>query len=197
MSKYIGIIIVMCIATIAIWLLCSSLNDKNGGDTYSYINNYPNLPRVDCKSQVILALTTDPENIDSMKPMVDSILNQSVKVDRISLFLHEPEKQKLPSWVMDVMNIHPMSKEYKSCIVPSLLKEKECDTVILVLDEKKVYPKTFIEKMISESKKNPGKVLTNKDNTCILMRPEYYDPDVINRDQKDISVFTKNSIQIK
>ena len=49
----------------------------------NYINNYKNLKKI--KNNVILSFTTTPEKIEKIRPMLNSILDQTIRVDKIVL----------------------------------------------------------------------------------------------------------------
>lgn len=159
-----------------------SLHVKSSED---FIKEYKGLPKAS-KGRVVLSFTTTPDKIKKMKPMINSILDQTVKVDQIALVIpykYKGKKYDVPEYIKEVANVFPSGKDYGpgTKLIPILLREKECDTTIIALNDNRVYGKDFVEVMIEESKKTPYTVLVAKGNTAMLVKPEHYGCDVINR----------------
>ena len=69
-------------------------------------------------------------------------------------------------------------------IIPLLLKEKECDTIIIGLDNNVVYGKDFLELLLDESEKNQDSVIADNNKYAILLKPEHYGCEILERDQE-------------
>ena len=152
-----------------------------------FIERYSTLPKC-VKDRVVISFSITPNNIDKLKPMINSILDQTVKVDQIALFIpyeYEDNKDNIPQYIKDVANIFSCGKDYDkgTKLIPMLLREKECDTTIISLDNNIVYGKDFIYTMLEESKKNPNTTLIDKKGVAILVKPEHFGYDVINREK--------------
>ena len=152
----------------------------------SFITNYHKLPKN--KEKIILAVSTTPERINKIQPMIISILDQTIKVDQISLILPQKyieENNTIPNYLTKIVNILPSGKKYGSeccnSLIPMLLHEKECDTIIIALKDNVIYGKDFIEKMLSESENNPDMVLKDQKNKSLLVKPEHYDCNILDR----------------
>jgi hypothetical protein len=65
-------------------------------DTNSYLENYKNLDKADNETKVIISLSVPPEKIDKIRPMINSILDQTVKVNQIVLNLPNNKDYKIP-----------------------------------------------------------------------------------------------------
>jgi len=135
---------------------------------------------------VVISFTTTPDRVEKLKPMINSILDQTVKVDQIALVIpykYKGQKYNLPKYINNVANVFPSGKDYGkgTKLIPILLREKEKDTIIVAVDDDRVYGKDFIESMITEAEKNPNTVLIDKSGAVILVKPEYYGCDVIDR----------------
>lgn len=153
----------------------------------NFIKNYNKLPKADIKNRVVISFSTTPENINKIKPMINSILDQTVKVDAIYMVLLADKNYDIPQYINQVATTVLAGKDYGSGskIIPILLKEKECDTTIIALNDNIVYGQDFIFTMIQESNKNPGVVLMDKKESVMLIKPEYFGCSVINRDKED------------
>lgn len=192
-SRRTGIILVIIFSVLTlVYILLSyfgilryiSLSMNNSDN---YIQNYSNL-RKGGKNRVVISFTTTPEYIKHIRPMLNSILDQTVKVDQIALIVpynYQGQKYNIPDYIKKIVNIFPAGKDYGegTKIIPILFREKECDTIIIALSDKYVYGKTFIETIIEEVENNPKTVLVDNKNTTITLRPEYFGCDVINRDK--------------
>lgn len=148
-----------------------------------YINNYGNIDKK-CKDKVILSFTTTPDRIKDITPMLLSLLDQTARVDQIAMNI--PEKcndssYDIPYEYKDICNIYTVGKDYGigTKYVPTLLREDNCGTKIILIDDNKIYGKDFIEKMIIESDKYPDKVIyigpEFKGSSAILIKPEFID----------------------
>ena len=131
--------------------------------------------------------------------MINSILDQTVRVDKIILIVKD--ENKVPSYLRKIAIIFPFEKDYGrgNKLIPLLFKEKECDTTIIALDDNVIYGKDFIEKMLEERDKNPETVLVDSKKTSILIKPEYYGCEVLKRDRKryDEKWFLENAKKSK
>jgi hypothetical protein len=148
-----------------------------------YINNYGNVEKK-CKDKVILSFTTTPDRIKYITPMLLSLLDQTARADQIAMNI--PEKcndcsYDVPEQYKDICNVYTVGKDYGigTKYVPTLLREDNCGTKIILLDDNKIYGKDFIEKIVQESDKYPDKVIyvgpEFKGSTAILIKPEFID----------------------
>ena len=156
--------------------------------TQGFVEKYSKLPKAD-NGRIVVSFTTTPDKIKKLKPMINSVLDQTVKVDQIALVIpykYEGKKYDVPQYIKDMANIFPSGKDYGkgTKLIPILLREKECGTTIIALDDNIVYCQDFIYNMIEQSNKNPGSVLIDNKGVAILVKPEYFGCDVINRDKE-------------
>lgn len=121
----------------------------------SCISNYMSIKRVEYPSKVVVALTSSPGRIKNIKPMVKSILTQTVRVDHIALNIPKEHKSKTPYSIPDnldkMLNVFQCGRDYGNgtkCI-PTILREKDSDTLIILLDDSYLYPSDFIEKVVA------------------------------------------------
>lgn len=119
------------------------------------ISNYMSIKRADYPSKIVVAFTTTPSRVKHIKPMVKSILSQTVRVDHISLNIPKEHKSKnpytLPSNLEKMVNVFQCGRDYGNgtkCI-PTILREKDSDTLIILLDDSYIYPVDFLEKVVS------------------------------------------------
>ena len=161
-----------------------------------YIKNYKNIsPMPDIKNKIVISLTTTPRRIKYISPMINSILDQTVKVTQIVLNIPEickNEKYIVPEKYKSIMNIITSGKDYGPAtkFIPTILREDDADTIIILLDDDTIYGKDFIENLLEESKKNINKAIISK--KAILFRPLNINSDIIS---KNYGVFTDEWIK--
>jgi hypothetical protein len=165
-----------------------------------YINNYGNVGKK-CKDKVILSFTTTPSRVKDITPMLLSLLDQTARVDQFAMNI--PEKcndcsYDVPAEYKDICNIYTVGKDYGigTKYVPTLLREDNCGTKIILVDDNKIYGKDFIEKIIQESDKHPDKVVyvgpEFNGSSAILIKPEFID--CINHGKCD-DIWLKNNLK--
>lgn len=150
-----------------------------------YLDTYKNIDSLD-NDKNIVTLTTD--NIDSIKPVINSILDQTVSISDIILVVPYGEEFNLPIELKDAVKI--MRTEYKhnklSPIMANLITEGEGDTNLILLQDDKIYGKNFIEKLLSHKKKNHVIYQNNKDfidvNKPILIPLNIVNSEIMNLD---------------
>ena len=163
------------------YLYCYIKNCKSG------IENYSKLPKAS-EGRVVISFSANPDKINNLKPFINSILDQTVKVDLIAMIIPDDEKSAnyvIPDYIKNTAVVFHSGRGYGkgTKIIPMLLREKECDTTIIALDENTVYGRDFIYSLVEESKKYPKTVLIDKKGTFMLAKPEHFGCDVINRDK--------------
>ena len=126
-------------------------------DSHSnYIENYKKLNKASENNKVILSLSSNTKKINKIMPMLKSILDQTVKVDQIVLNLPPGDNYNIPKEYNNILNIFYSGKNYDEAtkLIPTLLREDNADTIIILLKDDYIYGKDFIETIIEESNKN-------------------------------------------
>lgn len=154
----------------------------------SAIENYSKLPIATTDNRVVISFSVKPDKIKKLKPFINSILDQTVKVNLIAMIILDDNSGNydIPKYIKDVASVFPVGRDYGkgTKIIPMLLREKECGTIIIALDENRVYGQDFIYSLIEESKIHPESILIDKKKTFMLAKPEHFGCDVINREKK-------------
>lgn len=150
------------------------------------IRDYSLLEKASKKTPVIVTFTCKPENISNLKPFLQSVLDQTVKVDKIIFFTPRNIRYKIPDYVKDIATVVPAAKDYGygTSIVPALLKEKNANSIILSCKSNVVYGKDFIQNIIYEAEKNPNSLIVDEKNKSIVLRPSFYDCKILGRNKK-------------
>lgn len=148
-----------------------------------YIETYKELPKA-AKDRVVISISPSPNKVGSIRPMVNSILDQTVRVDQILLPCKYRDRDSLPGYIKDVATICPVSKDYGDGIrfIPVLLKEKDSRTMIIVLKDNVVYGKDYIETLVSTSELHPHSLITDQNQYGLLLRPNCIGTEFLSRD---------------
>jgi hypothetical protein len=154
---------------------------KNTNCEY-YINKYNSLPKAD-KQRVIITFHRPKGDI---KPFINSILDQTVRVDDIGMTLNSKEKVNIPEQLKKIINIYTYEKDYKDAgiAICSVLREPESDTKIIILNPNKIYGIDFIQSIVEKSNENPDKiVLLGKDKNTYLIKPKFFTENFCNYEE--------------
>lgn len=148
-----------------------------------YVKNYSSLPKAK-DERIVVSLTTTVENIKKIKPVLMSLLDQTVKVDEICLNIPIHSNGStgvfdIPKEYTDMLVVYKIGKDYGELnkIIPTLLREGDKDTNIIYINDLIVYGKDFIEKMVESSKKNPNKIIVSTNAT--LIKPDFIDKNLV------------------
>ena len=109
------------------------------------------------QNNIIVSLTTIPSRIGYIKPVIYSLLSQTHKPNKIELNLAlKPLKNdiswKVPRWLenLDAVEIFWLDHDYgpASKFIPTLIRHKDDDAMVIVVDDDMFYPKDLIETFV-------------------------------------------------
>ena len=135
-----------------------------------YDHNYIRLPKAS-GGRTVISLTSIPSRIDHIKTTLNSLLDQTVRVDEISLNL--PRKTRrggdnlvIPNFLKGLryVKIYLIDEDQGPAtkLLPTLRREKEGDTRIIYLDDDMVYNKSLIETLVNHSNIHPNLAIANR-----------------------------------
>jgi hypothetical protein len=154
-------------------------------EPYSYLERYKTLNK-GSKDKVIIAFSLKGENKDKpLKPFINSILDQTIRVDDIVLNMPYKDSGKVPEYLKNIVSIGNYSKDYQGddTLICSVLREPEKNTKIIILNPGIIYDVDFIEELVSESDKNPDSII--KKNGATLVKPSFFDEKISDYKGKD------------
>lgn len=131
----------------------------------AFAEPYLTLPRADSDSRVIISLSTKSKDFKHIEPTIASLLDQTVHPDQIILNLFEGKNDTMaiPSFLKDnkIITVFSVSPEYEesASFLSPLLREKDANTKIILLDDKQVYGVDLIETLVDASVQNPKKAI--------------------------------------
>lgn len=131
--------------------------------------------------QLIVSLTSYPARINTVNQTIESILNQSMKADKVILWLAPeqfPNKEKdLPKQLLDLCDkgltidwYHDI-KSYKK-LIPTL--KKYPDAIIVTADDDLIYNKNWLKLLYDEYIKNPDVLCAHRTH-CIKLKNKKID----------------------
>lgn len=112
------------------------------------------------ENEIIVSLTSYPKRFPTLYIVLRAIFNQSMKADRVILYLDEDVKDSdIPKELMDMkaygleiekrsVNMKPHKKYYYA------IKENP-DAIVITIDDDMIYEKTLIENLMKSYQKNP------------------------------------------
>ena len=165
------------------------ISDYYGGNRYivlhvndsdKYIKNYTKLEKA-CKGRVVVCFSNNDPDLKGINPFLNSILDQTVRIDEIMLITPYSNIGKIPEKYKKVLSVHGYKKNYDNAanLICSVLTEPDANTKIIIVDSNIVYPQDFIQTLVTESDKNPNKIIygspTKETKYGILIKPAFFD----------------------
>lgn len=122
----------------------------------SYIKNYTKLSKADSDCKVVVSMTTTPSGLKHLKPVINSLLDQTVRIDLISITVPYGDQYALPENLKKCVQLYRCGRNYgcANSLIPAAMREGEKNTKIITVGDNKIYGKDFIETLINTSKKN-------------------------------------------
>ena len=118
------------------------------------------------KQKIIASLTSYPARISTIRKVIESIANQTVRADKIILYLAQEQflKEELPEILTDLLRKHPefeirrWNQDIRSFkkLVPALTEFP--DDIIITFDDDIIYSKNVIKKLMKSYKKYPNAI---------------------------------------
>jgi len=166
----------------------------------SYIKNYLKLDKGSNKRTVI---SLDSKNPEKLKPTLNSLLDQTVRVDEIAI--NVKRGLKVPNEVKKIARVYTYDKTYKDDlggIIPTILREEDADTLIIWVRDDMIYGKDMIETLLEQNAKDPDKVIGIKNinsKNGVLIKPKFFTDKSTScslSSESWISNNTKNSVNV-
>ncbi len=140
-------------------------------DPAHYRARYAATPRVDTASRVVVSLTTIPDRIAHIGPTLLSLLDQTRRPDSIVLNLpsharREDRRYAIPSFLeaLDVVERIDCGEDRGPAtkLLPTLEREADPDTRIIVVDDDQVYPRNLVETLVGWSERLPDAAVCSR-----------------------------------
>jgi hypothetical protein len=134
---------------------------------------------------IIASLTTIPSRIDLLKPILDSVLNQTIPIDHIEInipytCLRTEEEYTIPEWMetMDKLLIF-RTTDYGAItkIAPTLLRHRGEPIGIWSIDDDIIYPPCLLQNLHKVFDPSKSTIICNLGTQIINRRKSYYSTD--------------------
>ncbi len=156
------------------------------GNIEPYISSYSSLDKYDDK-RVVVSFSSSAQDLKKLMPMLASLLDQTVRIDEISLCVPvNTRDEDIPDYVKKIAIVYRVH----NCVISTLMRERESDTDILFLKNNVIYGKDFIETVLSL--KSDNNIIMN--NEFILIKPDYIDEKVCDPGESPGSFSSCNEI---
>jgi hypothetical protein len=153
-----------------------------------YVKNYSKLDKLYKDRRVIISIIPTSVNtasdktaslsIKKLSNTVKSLLDQTVKVDLISVVLLD--KENLPGDLDKSVSVFKTIKNYGelNALIPAIMREGESNTQIIILSDGVIYGKDFIEKLLETSLNNPKKIVYTGDDKLNIRKGVIFSTDM-------------------
>lgn len=158
----------------------------------SYSNNYKNLDQINRDNKTIISLITS-NKINSLRHTVKSLLDQTVRVDLLSMILPDTSNYELPSDMTKIVALYKCGNEKVAsgnlnCLTSTISREGDATTKIITLGLGVIYGKDFIEILLEICEQNPNKIVyvDNGNDLIDLEKGAVFNMSFFNEDFMDI-----------
>lgn len=158
-----------------------------------FLKKYKKLKKIKDTPKFVISLDTHISNLKNIKPVINSLLDQSYKVDQIIVNTTNNETLDDYPTLKNIITLNNITEpKFKlMAILPVLESEYEGDAIIIGVDDTKIYGKDFVENIYTEMSKNNQGLIVN-DNIYVI-KPEFFSPESL-ADTKTVN-WLENNIQ--
>jgi hypothetical protein len=130
----------------------------------TFIRRFEAAPRCDTPDRVVVSLTTIPDRIAKIRPTINSLLDQSRRPDAICLNLpsharRERREYTIPEFLKQIPQVERIDcgedRGPGTKLLPTLEREKDPNTRIIVMDDDQIYPRNLVETLVGASDEMP------------------------------------------
>jgi len=143
---------------------------------------------------VISMFSYDPFK-ENLKPVINSILDQTIKIDSILIFTNDKINKTIPKYIDYTSQLIPSETDYcyGNNIIPAILKEKSSNVIIIPI-KNKIYGEDYIETLLEYSNENPDSCIFGGKNDLLLFNINNLSEDIHNHSNDTYSKewFLKN-----
>jgi hypothetical protein len=128
-------------------------------------------PRCPTGQRVVFSLTTTPDRIHGITPTLVSLLDQTCRADGIYLNIPNHSLRhrcgyEIPPALQAISSVTIVRCERDwgpaTKLIPTLQREGDGDTLIVVVDDDQIYPRCMLETFVAFSQKSPEAALCSR-----------------------------------
>ena len=131
-----------------------------------------------CPSRSI-AILTYTDSVESIRTTVDSLLAQTCSVNQIVMTIPWNGQLHLPPELKKILNIYESGKDYGEigdAIVPTLLREADADTILVLVKTGIAYNKNLLRELLGKYQERNAAVFQHD---CLLLSTRMLSPTVL------------------
>lgn len=120
------------------------------------ISRYVSIPHHSLPHRVVVSIPVRKNDINKLPTLLTSLLTQSIRVDEIALNMaSDISKEDITDmdFISKCAMIYYTGKEYSQvdlAIIPTLLREKEADTLIIVIYPDEILDRDHLQRVINQ-----------------------------------------------
>jgi len=163
---------------------------------YLNINNEnQSIKKHDLNKELLVSLTSFYSRFNTLPLVLDSLQRQTIKPDKIELWIENKDVQFLPKNISKFKNVNLRICEndlfsYKK-IIPALIENQ--DRYIVTFDDDIIYPERSLEQLVNKSKKYSEDVIANRVHKIKIINqiPDKYNNWYLNNSENsELNFFT-------
>ena len=147
----------------------------------TYLANYTSLEKAD-KKRTVIVFTVPVDQLEKIDPFLNSLLDQTVRVDDIGITIPYKDVNKIPQRYKKFLSVYGYSADYDDAatLICAVLREPETDTKIIIVDPNVIYANDFIETIVdcSNDKNNVDKIIRGDETSLfrngLLIKPKFF-----------------------
>lgn len=123
------------------------------------------------RPRIVVTMTTSPRRMELFKPVIDSILEQSLRPDAIHLnlpeFYRNTTRYRFPRWLSGnsamTINVLPepdLGPAMK--LIPALVTEPNPETILITIDDDVLFPTDAIRSFVDATQEEPNTAFCSK-----------------------------------
>ena len=145
-----------------------------------FAKHYMNLPEASKNNKVVLSLTVSDQSNVPLLDVICSLLNQTRKVDQITVNITKDKEASLPDKIRHYATVFYTHKDYgcANCIVPTILRERNENTLIIFVNSEFIYNPNLVEQMVEEANKYKEMAIKSSCGNSFIVRPSFFSTDL-------------------
>jgi hypothetical protein len=142
------------------------------------LENYSKLDKASVQ-RLVISMAPTKHRLERLDPTLKSLIDQTVRVDMIAI--NVPYSYDVPKRVENAANIFRTGKDYGdgAKIIPTLFRENDKDTMILIVEDDVVYGRDFVENIVNAAIANPGKAIIVEGKAILIQKPDHINLDCV------------------
>ena len=117
-------------------------------------------------NNIIISLTSYTKRFDTLDLCIKSLLMQTIKPDRVVLYLARKDGENIPSKILELkqygLDIRIVSEDYRPHKKYMYAMEEFTDSLIITVDDDAIYSNNLVKALLDTHRKYPNAVVTGR-----------------------------------